>query len=155
MLDLVIDGWGIYCEIAHKWFSQGLIDDKSTLSQGLVPFKAISHYLNQCRPSFLMPYGFTRQHWVKLTHWGRDKMATNFLTTFSNAFSQMKIYKFWLRVHWSFFPRVQLNNIPALFQIMACRRPGDNPLTQPMMINLLLPQWINLTDPEIEIFWAN
>ena len=43
-----------------------------------------------------------------LTHWGRDKMAANFLTTFSNAFSWMKIYEFRLRFHWSLFPRVQL-----------------------------------------------
>ena len=38
-----------------------------------------------------------------LTHWGRDKMATKFLTTFSNAFSWMKKYKFQLGLHWSLF----------------------------------------------------
>ena len=42
-----------------------------------------------------------------LTHWGRDKIAINFLT-FSNAFSGMKIYRFQLRFQWS-FPRVQLS----------------------------------------------
>ena len=46
------------------------------------------------------------------THWGRDKMVTNFQTTFSNAFSWMKMFKFRLRFHWSLFPRVQL----AIFQ---------------------------------------
>ena len=35
-------------------------------------------------------------------------MAANFLTTFSNAFSWMKIQKFGLRFHWSLFPKVQL-----------------------------------------------
>ena len=44
---------------------------------------------------------------VSLTQWGRDIMAVNFLTIFSNAFSWMKIYKFRLRFHWSLFPRVQ------------------------------------------------
>ena len=34
-----------------------------------------------------------------LTHWGWDKMATNFLTTFSNVFSWMKMYEFRLRFH--------------------------------------------------------
>ena len=34
-----------------------------------------------------------------LTHWGWDKMAANFLMTFSNAFL-MKIYAFWLRFNW-------------------------------------------------------
>ena len=41
-----------------------------------------------------------------LTHWGRDKMAAIFQTTFSNAFSWMKMFKFRLRFHWSLFPRV-------------------------------------------------
>ena len=30
-----------------------------------------------------------------------------------------------------------INNIPALVKIMACRRPGDKPLYQLMMIGLL------------------
>ena len=33
--------------------------------------------------------------WILLTHWGRDKMATIFQRTFSNAFSWMNMYKFW------------------------------------------------------------
>ena len=43
-----------------------------------------------------------------LTHWGRDKMAAVSQTMFSNAFSWMKIYEFWLIFHWSLFLRVQL-----------------------------------------------
>ena len=42
---------------------------------------------------------------IPLTHWGRDKMAANFLTTVSNAFSWMKIYEFRLRFHWFFSQR--------------------------------------------------
>ena len=38
-----------------------------------------------------------------LTHRGRDKMATISQMTFSVAFSWMKIYKFWLKFHWSLF----------------------------------------------------
>ena len=45
---------------------------------------------------------------ILLTHWGRDNMAAIFQTTFSNAFSWMKMYKFRLRFHWSFFPGFQL-----------------------------------------------
>ena len=36
---------------------------------------------------------------VGWTQWGRDKMAAIVQTTFSNAFSWMKVYKFWLRFH--------------------------------------------------------
>ena len=43
-----------------------------------------------------------------LTHWGQDKMATIYQTTFSDAFSWMKMYKFWLRFHLSLVPRIQL-----------------------------------------------
>ena len=44
-----------------------------------------------------------------------------------------------------------INNIPALAQIMAWRRPGDKPLSEPMMVRLLThlcvtrPQWVNNT----------
>ena len=46
--------------------------------------------------------------WEALAHWDQDKMAANFLTTFSNTFSWMKIYEFRLGFHWSLFPRAQL-----------------------------------------------
>ena len=44
----------------------------------------------------------------------------------------------------------QINNIPTLVQIMAWRRTGDKPLSEPMLIMLLThicvtrPQWVNL-----------
>ena len=40
-------------------------------------------------------------------HWSRDKMATIFQMTFSNAFSWIKMYKFRLIFDWSLFPSVQ------------------------------------------------
>ena len=46
--------------------------------------------------------------WDSLTHWGRVKMDANFQTTFSKAFSWMKMYKYRLRFHWSWFPRIQI-----------------------------------------------
>ena len=45
-----------------------------------------------------------------------DKMAAIFQTTFSNAFSWMKMYEFRLRFHWSLFPRVQLTIFQHLFR---------------------------------------
>ena len=35
-----------------------------------------------------------------------------------------------------FVPKGPINNIPALVQIMAWRRPGDKPLSEPMMVSL-------------------
>ena len=42
-----------------------------------------------------------------------------------------------LKISPKFVPKVRINNIPALVQIMAWRRPGDKPLTEPMMVSLL------------------
>ena len=43
-----------------------------------------------------------------LTHWGRDKMDAISQTTFSSAFSWMKMFELRLKFHWSLFLRVQL-----------------------------------------------
>ena len=49
-----------------------------------------------------------------------------------------------------FVPKGQINNISALVQIMAWRRPGDKPLSEPVMVSLLThicvtrPQWVNI-----------
>ena len=45
---------------------------------------------------------------ASLTHWGREKIDAILQTTFSNAFSRMKMYEFRLGFHWSLFLRVQL-----------------------------------------------
>ena len=42
------------------------------------------------------------------THWGRDETATISQTTFSNAFSWMKMYEFRFRIHWSLFLKLKL-----------------------------------------------
>ena len=44
---------------------------------------------------------------VYLTHWGRDKMDAISQTTFSNAFSWMKMFQYRLKFHWSLFLRVK------------------------------------------------
>ena len=52
------------------------------------------------------------------------------------------------RVSLKFVPKIRINNIPALVQIMGWRRPGDKPLSEPMMVSLLMhicvtrPQWV-------------
>ena len=43
-----------------------------------------------------------------LTHWGLDKLAAISQTTFSNAFSWMKMNEFYLWFHWSLFLRFEL-----------------------------------------------
>ena len=42
-----------------------------------------------------------------------------------------------LKISLKFVPKVRIDNIPSLVQIMAWRRPGDKPLSEPMMVSLL------------------
>ena len=66
---LVIDGWAIFCEIALIWMSVDFTDDQSTLVQVMAWCRrATSHYLSQCWPRTLTPYGVTRPQWVKTSH---------------------------------------------------------------------------------------
>ena len=52
----VIDGWGISWEIALRWMSLDLTDDKSTLVLVMAWCRqATSHYLSQCWPRYLSP----------------------------------------------------------------------------------------------------
>ena len=54
-----------------------------------------------------------------------------------------------LKFSLKFLPKVRIDNIPALLQIMAWRRPGDKPLSELMMVSLpthicvTQPQWVN------------
>ena len=61
----VTDDWGIFCKIALRWMPLDLTDDKSTLIQVMAWCRqATSHYLSQCLPRFMPPYGVTRPQWV-------------------------------------------------------------------------------------------
>ena len=61
----VIDGWGISCELTLRWMSLDLTNDKSTLVQVMAwCHQATSHYLSQCWPRSMSPYGTTRPQWV-------------------------------------------------------------------------------------------
>ena len=42
-----------------------------------------------------------------------------------------------LNISLKFVPEVRINDIPALAQMMAWRRPGDKPLSEPMLVSLL------------------
>ena len=62
---LVIDGCGFCCEIALIWMSLDFTDNQSTLVQVMAwCCQETSHYLSQCWPRSLSPYGITRPQWV-------------------------------------------------------------------------------------------
>ena len=67
-----------------------------------------------------------------------------------------------IQISLKFVPKVPINNIPALVQIMVWRRPGDKPLSEAMMVSLLTyicvtrPQWVKVEfhhkRPEMQCF---
>ena len=54
-----------------------------------------------------------------------------------------------IKISLKFVSKCPINNIPTLVQMMAWRRPGDKPLSEPVMVRLLThtcvtrPQWVN------------
>ena len=61
-----------------------------------------------------------------------------------------------IKISLKFVPKGPINNNPALVQIMAWRRLGDKPLSEPMMVTLLThicvtrPQWVKSIHPSNE-----
>ena len=76
-----IDTLSNSCETALRSMPQNPSGDKSTLVQVMAWCRqATSHYLSQCCPRSLSPYGVTRPQWVNTLR----------PVTFSNAFSWQK-----------------------------------------------------------------
>ena len=88
----------------------------------------------------------TVQPFTSPLHWGWEKMAAIFQTTYSKAYLYgMELYEDFIKV-----PNGPINNTPALLQIMAWHRPGDKPLSQPMMFSLpAMIYWRIYTSTEI------
>ena len=100
------------------------------LWKAVVWFMGIQHkthrYLNKLgcwwQMAYWMPsqFRFFLTHWEEnikadilqiafsLTHWGRHKMDPISRTPFSNGFSWMKMFEYWLKFHWNLFLRIQL-----------------------------------------------
>ena len=89
-------------------------------------------------------------------HFADDTFKRNFLNENERIF---------IKISLKFIRKGPVNNIPALVQLMAWRRPGDKPLSEPMVICLLThicitrPQWVNygynqLSGPPL-LTWIN
>ena len=76
---------------------------------------------------------------------GRHFPDDNFKCIFVNENVSISI-----KISLKFVPKGQINNIPALVQIMAWRRPGAKPLSEPMMVSLpthicvARPEWVKV-----------
>ena len=67
--------------------------------------------------------------------------------TFKRIFLNENVWNL-IEIPLKFVPKGPINNIPALVKIMAWRRPGYKPLSEPMMVRLPMhirvfqPQWV-------------
>ena len=71
---------------------------------------------------------YSRFHhfWMCLTHWGQNKNGGQFTIIFKPIYSnEKKIYL--IQISLKYFPKVPINNMPVLVQIMAWCQPGYNP----------------------------
>ena len=124
----------------------------STRVQVLVWFhETKKHYLNQCLQSsydaMTTEYMASLSH-NELTHWGWDKIAAISQTTFSNAFSWMKMHEFCLRFHQSLFLRFKLTKFQHWFiQWLGTRQATSHYLNQGWLVYrhmcVTQPQWVN------------
>ena len=112
---LVVDGWGISCEIALVLMSLDFTNDQSTLVQVMAWCRqATSHYLSQCWPRSLLPlpFGVTSPQWVNTL---RPRQNCRHFTddTFRGIFLNEDVWLS-LKISLKFVPKVRIINIPAL-----------------------------------------
>ena len=95
-----------------------------------------------------------------LTHISLDILAAISQTMFSNIFSWRRMLEFRL-ISLKFVPKGPINSITTLVQIMAWRRPGDKPLSEPIMVRLpthlcvTRPQWVYVMSSTWFLFGIN
>ena len=70
---------------------------------------------------------------VQLAHWRIDKSVIILQTAFSNAVCSIKKLSISFQISLKIVSNGSINNNPTLVQIMAWRRTGDKPLSEPMV----------------------
>ena len=88
-----------------------------------------------------------------LTHWGRDKWSHLPDDIFKRIFLNANVL-ISIKISLKFVPKGPINKIPALVQIMAWRRPGAKPFSEPMTVSW--PTHICVTRPRcVNNQWSN
>ena len=113
--------------ILSLWLSYGVSSILEKIA-GDIMIMRLKFFLNSLRP---------RQN-------GRHFAEDIFKCIFSNENVWIPI-----KISLKFVPNGPIKDIPALVQIMAWRRPGDKPLSEPVVVSLLTnicitrPRWVN------------
>ena len=70
---------------------------------------------------------------VSSTHLPLDKMAANLADDIFKCIFLNENYRITIQISLKFVPMSQVDNTPALVQVMAWRQTGDKPLSEPML----------------------
>ena len=111
-----------------------------------------SQHWQQAKPmltKILMPYGITRPQRVNGLKMRPRQDGRHFPDDIFKCIILNENVWIPIKISLKFVPKGPINNIPAMVPIMAWRRPGDKPFSEPMMVSLLThicitrPQWVN------------
>ena len=80
----------------------------------------------------MSPYGITKPQCVNTLRLRRNRR--HFADDIFKCILLNENVLILIKISLKFIPKGPINNIPALVQIMAWRRPGDKPLSEAMMI---------------------
>ena len=90
----------------------------------------------------------TRWYQIWLTHCSLDNWPPSRRQHFQMHFLEWIYLNLDKKMSLKFVPKGPINNIPALVQIVAWRRSGDKPLSEPMMVKSRIyvtwPQWVKI-----------
>ena len=112
---------------------------RSTL---VVPYEWFPHKMpvmwktHSCDDIIMIHYHYLKRWWIKTLRPRRNRchFADDILKFIFFNENVLILIKMSLE----FVPKAPINNIPALVQIMAWCRPGDKPLTEPVLVRLLM-----------------
>ena len=122
------------CEIVLIWMSLDFTDDQSTLVQVMAWCRqATSHYLSQCWPRSLSPYGVARPQWVN-SLWSSDAIWWQPILTF-HEWGSGGIHMI-VSLHWASKPLCCIMSLkiillkllpllPGTSELITCCRIGD------------------------------
>ena len=79
-------------------------------------------------------FGRNVDRWLHLTHWGARQNGRHFADDIFKCIFLNENLWISIKISLKFVPKGPINNIPALVQVMAWRRSGDKPLSDPMMV---------------------
>ena len=126
--------------LGYVWLMDGLVQDSSNSSVSAMEL------LQSCTESLMCTYML----WDYIFNTLRPRQnGRHFADDISKCIFLNENVWIPIEISLKFVSKVPIDNILALVQIMAWRRPGDKPLSEPMMVRLpshicvTRPQWVN------------